>query len=550
LRSSISLQRDNLNNSSQSRNKIAIAQIFLGLIILLSITGGVIAIYSTANGPWGYTDPVEYISTASSILKGHGLGYYEGDAQFNVITLHPPFYSVVLSVIGLTGSNLVAAARWVNIFAFVASIFIAGWIFLRFSRVPALGIVASTLLCTFPHMVVTFSSSYSEPLFIFLILFSGLCLLISLKRDKPLLLIMSALILGLVPFTRYAGIAMLASGIVTVFCCVAGNFPTRLRKTLIFALIGCLPTVVWLLRVYLITDHSVGGRALELNWNTLANQFQMFRGIFMDTVWKWIPFQKNNTLLPYRVRIVIFGIGLIATITLTFLANHRMQKDTTSKNDLPIFLYFGLSVLSYLLVLIATYLFTQPTIDINDRTLLPFFVCLIIGILAAFSLWQTAWFEQHGRLLQVLPWLIMGLCLYWYIPQTQEMIKFYHRGDGLTTYHWNHSEIIQSVRSMPVSTSVISNDWELLTLWTERPIYGFWNYLPSEKLTTTTYWKDQKDSIQSMVCNQKAALVIFNDFYTQFQNQVGEADETKVADLFANLSIYGKYLDGTIYLCP
>lgn len=114
--------------------KILMIRIYLGIIILLGITGGGLAIYNSANGPWGYSDPVEYISTAYSILHGHGLGYYEGDAQFVFTTIHPPFYSVMLSVIGLTGINLVVAARWLNVLSLVATIFIAGWIFLHFSR--------------------------------------------------------------------------------------------------------------------------------------------------------------------------------------------------------------------------------------------------------------------------------------------------------------------------------------------------------------------------------------------------------------------------------
>ena len=529
---------------------MALRRLFLGVIILLSIAGGIVATYSTANGPWGYTDPVEYISTANSILHGLGIGYYEGDAQFNLTTIHPPFYSVVLSIIGLSGINLVAAARWLNILAFMASIFIAGWIFYRFSRVPALGVIASALMCAFPHMLVTFSSSYSEPLFILLLMISGWCLLISLKTRKYPALMISAVILGLVPLTRYAGAAMLASGIMAVFFFTTGNLRSRLFRTFSYALIGCLPLVLWLLHVYLISDHSVGGRALGVNWNDLADQFQGFRGIFMDTVWKWIPFQKNNSLLPYRLRFLFFAVGLIATIALTFLAGRRIQKRGSSEQEMPIFTFFGVSVLSYLVVLIATFLFTKPTIDINDRTLLPFFVCLVMGMLAAFSTWQTAWFSKRRRLLGIIPWLSLALCLYWYIPQTQGMVKFYHGSDGLTAYHWDRSETIQAVRSLPVSTPIISNDWELLLLWTERPIQGFWNSFPSEAGIITDYWKDKRLYIKSMVCDQNAALVIFNDFYTQFRNQVGDADETRVAELFTDLSIYGKYADGTIYLCP
>jgi hypothetical protein len=536
--------------SPKGDKQTALRGLLLGVIILLSLAGGVIASYSTTNGPWGYTDPVEYISTANSILHGRGIGYYEGDGKFTLTTIHPPFYSVVLSIIGISGINLVEAARWLNILAFVASIFIAGWIFYRYSSVPTLGVIASALMGAFPHMLVTFSSAYSEPLFILLILISGWCLLISLKTNKLVALLVSAVILGLVPFTRYAGAAILASGIAIVFFFTTGNIRTRLIKTFLFALIGCLPLLLWLLRVYVISDHSVGGRALGLDWGTLADQFQGFRGIFMDTVWKWIPFQKNNSLLPYRVRFLIFAVGLVVIIAMTILAARRLQKHASSKQDMPIFTYFGLSVLFYLVVLVATFLFTKPTIDINDRTLLPFFVCLVMGLLGAFSNWQAAWFAKHRHLPKTIPWLTLAICLYWYIPQTQGMAKFYHGSDGLTAYHWDRSETIQAVRSLPVSLPVISNDWELLLLWTERPIQGFWHLYAPAPTITTDYWRENKDLIKTMVCNQRAALVIFDDFYTQFRNQVGDADAIQVEALFSDLTIYGKYADGMIFQCP
>src|SRR5512140_60053 len=148
-------------------------QLILGMIVLLSLIGGAVAVYSTANGPWGYSDPVEYIAVAQSLDQGRGLAYYEGDGQLTPETIHPPLYSSILAAIGLLGINLVVASRWLNILAFIASIFIAGWIFYRYSPVPTLGIVASALMCTFPFMVVMFSSSYSEPLFVLSILAGG-----------------------------------------------------------------------------------------------------------------------------------------------------------------------------------------------------------------------------------------------------------------------------------------------------------------------------------------------------------------------------------------
>ena len=56
--------------------KLSTKYLILAAILLLSVAGAAIAIYTTANGPWGYTDPVVYISTARSLDRGQGLVYY------------------------------------------------------------------------------------------------------------------------------------------------------------------------------------------------------------------------------------------------------------------------------------------------------------------------------------------------------------------------------------------------------------------------------------------------------------------------------------------
>jgi len=57
------------------------------------------------------------------------------------------------------------------------------------------------------------------------------------------------------------------------------------------------------------------------------------------------------------------------------------------------------------------------------------------------------------------------------------------------------------------------------------------------------------DPLQSVFCKQGAALVIFEDFPTQFKDKVGEATLAQMPGLFAGLPVYGNYPDGNIYLC-
>ena len=56
--------------------KASTCHIVLVIVGLLSILGGAAAVYSTAKGPWGYSDSVAYIVSARNLLKGIGLGYY------------------------------------------------------------------------------------------------------------------------------------------------------------------------------------------------------------------------------------------------------------------------------------------------------------------------------------------------------------------------------------------------------------------------------------------------------------------------------------------
>ncbi len=534
-------------------HKVSSRYLILGAIVLLSLIGAAIAIYTTANGPWGYTDPVEYISVARSLDQGHGLAYYEGTGRLTYVTIHPPFYSLVLSVIGLFGTNLVAASRWLNVLAFAASIFIAGWIFYRYTPVPSLGIIASALMCTFPYTVVMFSSAYSEPVFILSILAGGWALLAYLEKAKWPLLVFSALVVSTTPGTRYAGVSIVIAAALTVFAFTSGRVWPRLKKTILFTLIAGLPILIWLVWVYFSSDHSLGGRTPVIQWQGLLAHFQGFRGVFMDTVWEWFPFQNHQTLLGYRLRFVLMGIIALVMLGLSVLAERQYKKDSgrsISTGGLRVLTFFGLSTLLFLGILVFTYLFTLPTIDIDNRMLLPFFVTGVMMIFGAFASWEAVWSKGWARLIQVIPWLLAVLCVYWYIPQTRGQVDWYHTGGGITAFRWDSSSLIQAVRGLPADQPVISNDWELTMLWTDRPVYGLWTSFPTDTpAQATAYGTNPADPLQGLFCQKNAALVIYVDFLSQARTQLGEPALVPLQGLFTGLTVHGQYPDGMIYLC-
>jgi hypothetical protein len=534
--------------------KFSSAYLVAGIILLLSIVGAAIVTYTTVKGPWGYTDPVEYISTARSLDNGLGFGYYGPSAVFVPIIYHPPIFPIVLSVLGFLGINLVAAARWFNIFAFVVSIFIAGWIFFRYSHVPALGIIASALMCAFPYMVEWHSSAYSEPLFILLFLSGGLFLFAYLRKGKQSILLTSALLFGLIPLTRYIGIAMVLAAGLCIFLFSSGISWSRGKKAALFVFVGGLPVLFWLLWVYFSTAHSVAGRSIGMDWSELGSKFQAFRGVFLDTIWKWVPFQSSDTLFRYMVRVILTGVGVVIILALSLLAERRLRKESVedhNKSGMWIFTFFGLSSIIFLAVLIITYLFATPTLTMDNRMLLPFYVSSVMTLFGGIALWQAAWFRGGMRILQIFPWLIAAVCVVWYFPQTRLKVESHHSNQGYTAYRWNTAEIIQAVRDLPPGKPVISNEWELLLLWTGRPIHDFWRTFPTvPPIHLTMYGTDQEDVTQSTFCAQGAALVIFKDFPDDFRLFVGEKYLKQLPNLFEGLTVYGVYPEGVIYLCP
>ncbi len=88
------------------------------LIILLALMGSIMIYYSTVWGPWVYSDSTEYIVSARNLLQGHGLGLFGASGAFHPLSLHPPFYSLVLSLFGAFGADLVTTARWINVVLF------------------------------------------------------------------------------------------------------------------------------------------------------------------------------------------------------------------------------------------------------------------------------------------------------------------------------------------------------------------------------------------------------------------------------------------------
>ncbi len=542
---------------------ISSRRIILVLAGILGLLGGMAVIYATSNGPWGYSDSVVYLVSARNLLRGLGLGYFFPSGKFYIVTTSPPLYPLVLAGIGLLRVDLIDAARWLNIFLFVATIYSSAAVFIAFGSSAGLAILASLLVGIFPVMLMMFSSSMSEPVFIFLFIWSGFCLLWYLKYENPRWFILSALFAGLLPITRYIGIAVTLTAVVCIFLFSSRPWKVRLKKTILYGLLAGLPIFLWIAFVYFGVDRSVAGRGLQINGAALPVLFKDFRALFLDTVWKWIPFRKYPSDLPYWLRYVIIGVTVVAVTVVTWLARRRVHKNSLPLkpgSEFQLFTFFGLTTVAFVIVLALTYIFLLPTPDVDDRILLPLYAGTVLCLLGAFACWQRAWFH-NGRAftyhygkgwLRVLPCLIAMLFIYWYYPQAVSTLELYHTGEGITAFYWRNSETMRAVRDLPDGLPIVSNNAAAILLWADRPAYELMEVLPPEFIEQSTpYGSDTSDRAQAAFRQQGAALVIFEDqFRSQLERAFGEKGLARLDTFFSGLVISGQYADGILYYYP
>jgi 4-amino-4-deoxy-L-arabinose transferase-like glycosyltransferase len=521
------------------------------LIGLLSLFGAWIIFYGTALSPWGGSDSVEYLVSARNMLRGIGIGYYSPNGLFYWISLHPPFYSIVLGAVSLLGPDLVDAARWLNIVLFALTIFLTGILFWRHSNSPAFSVLAGVLIMAFPQMLVMSTAVMSEPLFICLCVLHGLLLILYFRSGRLRFLLLAALVTGLAALARYIGISLIGAGAISVFLFCRGKWFGRLKKSVLYFVLACLPLAAWFGWSYFGANHSVAGRT-SLGLSGILGRLQPFRLAMVNTLWGWMPLQDKLAAVPYRVQLAFLVLVLLIAAVLTIFAYrrsaHKMAVQETC-GDLYILGIFGIFSLAYMAFLAFTTAFTSLPPDINDRMLLPLYVSNAIALLAACSLWGQGWLSGRWGWVKIIPWLVAALFLFQYAPESTAFLSSQHVDPGLRA--WENNSIVAAVRELPKDIPVISTRPNILLLWADRPAFPLtMDFSPVFLSQRGPYGSDPQDPLQKLFRDDGAALVDFNDISPQFIQNYGKDSVPRLNLLIKGLVVYRQNLEATIYLYP
>jgi 4-amino-4-deoxy-L-arabinose transferase-like glycosyltransferase len=214
-------------------------------VIFLAIAGADLVLVSTARYGAGLSpDSVAYLDVARNLVSGKGFVFWTGEP----LTMWPPLYPVLLaSATFLTGLDPAALARLVNAALFAVVILLSAGLFRKnLGHSTAYSLLgACAVLLSIPLSEV-YAMAWSDCLFIPLVLLYA----VSAQRywhDKDgAAFAMMAVSAGLALLTRYAGVAIVLAGGLTILLAPQSGLRTRVRRASSFAALALLPVGIWL----------------------------------------------------------------------------------------------------------------------------------------------------------------------------------------------------------------------------------------------------------------------------------------------------------------
>jgi 4-amino-4-deoxy-L-arabinose transferase-like glycosyltransferase len=467
---------------------------FFAALALLAIAGGGLLFYATPQGLGLNDDSIAYIAGARSLLSGQG--YREiWIVSAGFVTHFPPGLSAALAFFSLvTGIDPLRAARLLNILLFSFNTFLIGWLALRMTKSRILSLFTAALFVFTPSILRIHSNAMSEPLYIFFTLLTFLSLdYYFTQQDKKLnwlWLILAGSLTGLAYLTRYAALALLATGIVALII-----LHDEWRKRLIGAgilLTGFIPwAAAWAIR-----NEIVGGSLTNrgIGWHPIVAEnartgIRTFSEFIMPVISWQLSLVKVDWL--FETILIVLGLVLLAWTLKTGLPRF-FQPEKNSQSETISFLN-GLYIFGYFLSLVVTMTFFDPATKFQLRIISPILVSLLVML--AYGLSRPT--KTRGRRVV---WDVMALVLtVSLIGSVGSVQELHHGGQVYANERWYDAPALAALRQLPADVAIHSNQPGVIYLYVGRG----GSLLPEDAAGML--------DLQTQVRAGKAVIAIFKD---------------------------------------
>lgn len=424
--------------------------------ILFSAIGIFLTLYATPQGLGLSDDSIAYIAGARSILNGDG--YREAWLASNQPVTHfPPAFSSLLALIGITGLDPLRGTRFLNAILFGSNIFLLGIIGWKMTKSQIAGIALAVLFLVNYSLFRVHTTAMSEPLYIFFTLASFLTFYFYFQFKQKRWLIITGFLVGFAYLTRYAGLALFATYLVSLIL-LKQTWKDRLSRSAIF-IASFIPFVLgWSIRNQLVADNATN-RTLVYHPITQENiEIGIYNiSLFLMPIEEW-----RRALIKIPNLFFIISIALLL-ILLIWLAQKGLTKFFKPDSDKPEILSFvsTLYIFGYLASIISSMTYFDASTKFQLRILSPIFVSILI--MSVYFI-EKLWHKQ--KLLSILcSLLIFSLSLYGTINTITELRK---GGQGYASFQWFDSEAMDFLNTLPEDVQIYTNEAAAVYLYTNR----------------------------------------------------------------------------------
>jgi hypothetical protein len=379
-------------------------------------------------------DSALFESAANSLLTGKGLAT-DIDGVRSPLTHHPPLYPALLAAAKAISGNFSTAATAINLVSFFGCL-LGVYIFARRNSPPGWAIVALLLL-------VCSRAVYSGDYFLGT---DGLAIPFMLaamyglgefgKTKSSRTVVVAGLALSAATLTRYAYLAFIPAGCLTILVDEELSLVKRLRSIVLLGAIACGP-------ILLVMLHNVveGGSATNRTLTPhLVSPSRLLEGA--DYLSSWF--------LPYRFPVALRTLALGAVIALGMVLAIR----SSLRNALRITTLF---LFCYLVLLLVSISLVDTATPLDERLLGPVIVILCLHLTFICS-WLCA---RRSRLLAACAgFLTLTPCcvgMMHLLPETAALYKHKDQGRSLSELREDFRDVLPVLDKLPPGTPIYSN---------------------------------------------------------------------------------------------
>jgi 4-amino-4-deoxy-L-arabinose transferase-like glycosyltransferase len=428
----------------QDLSSLATASVLIGI--------GCVAVTAIllATRKWGIgvvADSTVYITAARSLLSNGSLQDYDSFGGAVPLVHYPPLLPILLAAISwVFRIDPIAAARALGAALFGMNVTLLGVCTWRLLKSAGLGIIMSVLALIFTPMIDLHLMALSEPLY-FLFSLAVFFFIIRYLQDSTIsFLLLASCATGLAFFTRYAGVSLVASGVLAIVIVQRKSPVTAIRNAAVFGALGSLLTALWLAG-----NHSLAATQSD---NFFGKSYihtidvkEIVWGIHTFSTW-FIPGLFSIALQVMFVAFVVSGLAVAyySKVSGRNLASGSSEREI--RDDDRICVVALLFIVCYLAVVISTMWFLDATTRLDDRILLPLFPSIAILLLVGARKFSSL--RLFGRPARLLPALVVVLMFLTNAPRSAaRLVSFARVGRGYTAQEWHNSRLIEALQSVP-----------------------------------------------------------------------------------------------------